>query len=259
MPVVLVTGAGRRLGKEIALALGREKKWDVAVHHGMSQWPAHEVIDQLREMGVKAHAFSADLGNEQECRALLPQVIEKMGSVHAIVNNASIFEDDTAQTFTYQRLMRHMAVNTAPAIILAQGLYEHVKAAAEGQSQDDFIPGVVVNMLDQKLWSLNPDYLSYTLSKAALEAANEMLALQLAPFVRTVGVAPGFTLPTPTMTDKWTFDRLHKMSPLGKSSTAEEVVQTVLFAIQNRALTGTSLVVDGGQHLMRMPRDISKL
>ena len=255
MPVVLVTGGGRRLGKEIALALGRGK-WDVAVHHGLSRWPAHEVVDQLRDMGVKAHAFGADLESEQECRDLLPAVIEKMGAVDAIVNNASIFEEDDASTFTYKRLSRHIHVNTAPAIILSQGLYEHMQARIEGGEEVE--PGVVVNMLDQKLWGLNPDYLSYTLSKAALKAANEMLAQALAPFVRLVGVAPGLTLPAPTMTDQRHFERLHQMSPLGKSSTADEIAQAVLFAISNRALTGSCLVVDGGQHLMRLKRDISK-
>lgn len=256
MPVVLVTGAGRRLGKEIALALGREK-WDVAVHYGLSRWPANEVVDQLCEIGVNAYAFGADLSNEKECRALLPEVIEKMGTVNAIVNNASIFEEDDTQTFSYERLVKHMQVNTAPAIILAQGLYEHIKSLSEVGR--DFVPGAVVNMLDQKLWGLNPSYLSYTLSKVALNAANEMLAQALAPLVRVVGVAPGFTLPTPAMTDPRVFERLHQMSPLGKSSTAEEVAQAVVFAIKNRALTGTSLLVDGGQHLMRLPQDISKL
>ena len=257
MPVVLVTGGGRRLGKEIALALGREK-WDVAVHYGLSRWPAHEVVDGLREMGVNAHAFGADLSNEEECRDLLPEVIEKMGAVNAIVNNASIFEEDNAQTFSYERLAKHMQVNTAPAIILAQGLYEHMKSSGD-VADADFVPGAVVNMLDQKLWGLNPDYLSYTLSKSALSTANEVLAQALAPFVRVVGVAPGFTLPTPTMTDQRVFERLHQMSPLGKSSTAEEVAQAVVFAIKNRALTGTSLLIDGGQHLMRLSKDISKL
>ena len=111
-------------------------------------------------------------------------------------------------------------------------------------------------MLDQKLWNPNPDFLSYTLSKAALEAANTLLAQALAPQVRVVGVAPGLTL-TSHMLDDDKFQQLHKLSPLGRSSSAQDVVSTVVFAMQNRAITGTTLLVDGGQHLMKFERDFS--
>jgi NAD(P)-dependent dehydrogenase (short-subunit alcohol dehydrogenase family) len=114
----------------------------------------------------------------------------------------------------------------------------------------------VVHLLDQKLWNPNPDFLSYTLSKAALEAATPMLALALAPRVRVVGVAPGLTLAS-HMLDDDTFAQLHKLSPLGRSSTPEDVVATVKFALENRSLTGTTLLVDGGQHLMKFERDFS--
>jgi hypothetical protein len=115
---------------------------------------------------------------------------------------------------------------------------------------------VVINMLDQKLWNPNPDFLSYTLSKAALEAANTLLAQALAPRVRVVGVAPGLTL-TSHMLDDDKFQQLHKLSPLGRSSSVEEVVSTVVFAMHNRGITGTTLLVDGGQHLMKFERDFS--
>jgi hypothetical protein len=132
--------------------------------------------------------------------------------------------------------------------LLAQALHEHL-AARDAQ-------GAVVHLLDQKLWNPNPDFLSYTLSKAALEAATPMLALALAPRVRVVGVAPGLTLAS-HMLDDDTFAQLHKLSPLGRSSTPEDVVATVKFALENRSLTGTTLLVDGGQHLMKFERDFS--
>jgi NAD(P)-dependent dehydrogenase (short-subunit alcohol dehydrogenase family) len=113
-----------------------------------------------------------------------------------------------------------------------------------------------VNLLDQKLWNPNPDFLSYTLSKAALEAATPMLALALAPRVRVVGVAPGLTLPS-HMLDDDKFAQLHKLSPLGRSSTPADVVATVKFALENGSITGTTLLVDGGQHLMKFERDFS--
>jgi NAD(P)-dependent dehydrogenase (short-subunit alcohol dehydrogenase family) len=116
--------------------------------------------------------------------------------------------------------------------------------------------GAVVHLLDQKLWNPNPDFLSYTLSKAALEAATPMLALALAPRVRVVGVAPGLTLAS-HMLDDDRFAQLHKLSPLGRSSTPDDVVATVRFALENRSITGTTLLVDGGQHLMKFERDFS--
>jgi NAD(P)-dependent dehydrogenase (short-subunit alcohol dehydrogenase family) len=118
--------------------------------------------------------------------------------------------------------------------------------------------GAVVNLLDQKLWNPNPDFVSYTLSKAALESANTMLALALAPSVRVVGVAPGLTLTSHMLTPE-KFEALHKLSPLGHSSTAADVAATVAFALENQSMTGTTLLVDGGQHLMKFERDFSLL
>ena len=115
---------------------------------------------------------------------------------------------------------------------------------------------MVVNLLDQKLWNQNPDFLSYTLSKAALEAANTVLALALAPAVRVVGVAPGLTL-TSHMLSEAQFAALHRLSPLGRSSSPQDVASAVRFALENPSLTGTTLLVDGGQHLMRFERDFS--
>ena len=120
------------------------------------------------------------------------------------------------------------------------------------------LSGAVVNLLDQKLWNQNPDFFSYTLSKAALEAATTMLAMALSPQLRVVGVAPGLTLTSHMLGDD-KFEQLHKLSPLGRSSSVEEVVSTVVFAVQNRGITGTTLLVDGGQHLMKFERDFSMM
>jgi NAD(P)-dependent dehydrogenase (short-subunit alcohol dehydrogenase family) len=122
--------------------------------------------------------------------------------------------------------------------------------------QERSATGAVVNLLDQKLWNPNPDFLSYTLSKAALEAANTLLAMALAPQVRVVGVAPGLTLTSHMLADE-KFKALHALSPLGRSSTVQDVCSTVLFALQNQSITGTTLLVDGGQHLMKFERDFS--
>ena len=183
-------------------------------------------------------------------RNLLPDVIARFGHVDAVVNSASTFEHDDAASFSFAALDKHLHSNAGAAIVLAQALHTHVAARSA--------TGAVVNLLDQKLWNQNPDFFSYTLSKAALEAAGTMLAMALAPEVRVVGVAPGLTL-TSHLLDDAQFEALHKLSPLGRSSTPADVAATVKFALENASITGTTLLVDGGQHLMKFERDFSMM
>ena len=246
-PVVLVTGAAKRLGREIALALAAGG-WRVAVHYRSSEQDAINTVAACTSMQVDSALFDADLGNEANVKALLPQVIARFGQVDAVVNSASTFEQDDAASFGFVSLEKHLRSNTGAPIFLAQALHAHL--ASRNAS------GAVVNLLDQKLWNQNPDFLSYTLSKAALEAANTMLAMALAPLVRVVGVAPGLTLTSHLLSDAQ-FAELHKLSPLGRSSTPADVAATVKFALENRSITGTTLLVDGGKHLMKFERDFS--
>lgn len=249
---VLVTGAGKRLGREIALTLARQG-WNVAVHHRLSAMEARQTAKDCETEGkgnISAQAFYADLSEEASVRDLLPAVVKHFGQVDAVVNSASIFEHDSARTVDASSMDMHWRTNTAAPVLLAQALHEHLKHSAGERD------GAVVNLLDQKLWNLNPDFFSYTLSKAALEAATNMLAMALAPRIRVVGVAPGLTLTSHMLSDE-KFAELHKQSPLGRSSTPEDVAETVAFALRNRSITGTTLMVDGGQHLMRFDRDFS--
>jgi NAD(P)-dependent dehydrogenase (short-subunit alcohol dehydrogenase family) len=178
----------------------------------------------------------------------LPQVAAHFGQLDAVVNSASTFEHDSAASFSFAALDKHLHSNTGAAILLAEALHKHL--------QQRNASGTVVNLLDQKLWNQNPDFFSYTLSKAALEAANTMLAMALAPQVRVVGVAPGLTLNSHMLSEEQ-FEALHKLSPLGRSSTPADVVSAVRFALENQSITGTTLLVDGGQHLMKFERDFS--
>jgi NAD(P)-dependent dehydrogenase (short-subunit alcohol dehydrogenase family) len=244
---VLVTGAARRLGREIALVLARAG-WNVAVHYRHSADEAKQTVADCRAAGVRAEGFAADLADEAAARALVSAVASAFGPLEAIVNSASLFEHDDAQGFNYAGLQKHLVSNTAAPIVLAQELHRHLQARG-GE-------GAVVNLLDQKLWNPNPDFLSYTLSKAALEAATTLLAQALAPRLRVVGVAPGLTL-TSHMLAQDKFEQLHKLSPLGRSSTPQDVADAVRFALENRSMTGTTLLVDGGQHLMKFDRDFS--
>lgn len=251
----LVTGSATRLGREVVLALAAAG-WQLAVHfRGSDAEAARTVADclGLAPPGTQVESFQADLDDEAQARALLPRVVERFGAVDAVVNNASMFEHDSIGSFGYQALLAHVRTNTGAPILLAQALHQHV-CARSGPARD--ADAVVVNMLDQKLWNQNPDFLSYTLSKAALEAATTMLALALAPQLRVVGVAPGLTL-TSHLLSQEKFDALHRLSPLGRSSTPLDVVAAVKFALDNASITGTTLLVDGGQHLMKFDRDFS--
>ncbi len=255
---VLVTGAAKRLGREIALALAKDG-WQVAVHYRDSLEEATKTAtDCARLAGVSA-LFRANLANETAVRNLLPTVISHFGQVHAVVNSASTFEHDTPASFSFAAMEKHMCSNTGAAVLLAQALHTHLRTRTGGADAAQATPkGVVVNLLDQKLWNQNPDFFSYTLSKAALEAATTMLAMGLSPQLRVVGVAPGLTLTSHLLTQE-KFEALHRLSPLGRSSTPADVAATVKFAIDNQSITGTTLLVDGGQHLMKFERDFSWL
>jgi NAD(P)-dependent dehydrogenase (short-subunit alcohol dehydrogenase family) len=251
---VLVTGAGLRLGRAIALDLAAAG-WQVAVHYRSSQEAARQTVADCEAAapGLRHAAFACDLADEAATRDLLPQVAQALGGVDAVVNNASLFEHDTVTDFGYGAMERHWRSNTGAPILLAQQLHAHLTARGAGP-----MAGAVVNLLDQKLWNPNPDFLSYTLSKAGLEAATTLLAQALAPLVRVVGVAPGLTLTSHLLNDD-EFAQRHQLSPLGRSSTVEDVAATVRFALQNRSITGTTLLVDGGQHLMKFERDFSMM
>jgi NAD(P)-dependent dehydrogenase (short-subunit alcohol dehydrogenase family) len=246
-PVALVTGAARRLGREIALDLARHG-FDVAVHCRQSRTEADSTAAELRALGAQAQVFVTDLSNEADCRALVPAVVAQFKRLDAIVNNASTFEYDAPGSFTYAAMDHHLRANTGPAVLLAQALFDHLKGCAE--------VGCVVNLVDQKLWNLNPDYFSYTLSKAALEAATVMLAQALAPQVRVCGVAPGLVLESDQINSA-ALAYLQTQTPLRRGPTAKDIAGAVRYLIQSPAMTGSTLIIDAGSHLTAMPRDFA--
>ena len=245
-PVVLVTGGARRIGRAIALELGAHG-WDIALHCRRSLVDAEATATVLRALGARTEVFGADLADTAACEALVPSVLLRCGRLDAVVNNASLFEYDDVAGFTASALERHLRANTAPPIMLARALHEHL--AGRGAR------GCVVNLLDQKLANPNPDYLSYTLSKAALEAAGTLLAQALAPVLRVCAVAPGVTLLSGPMSAE-EFAKAHRLTPLERSSTPVDVAAAVRFLLESPAITGTTLLVDGGQHLQAQPRDV---
>jgi NAD(P)-dependent dehydrogenase (short-subunit alcohol dehydrogenase family) len=250
-PVALVTGGARRIGRVIALELARAGH-DVALHCHHSQAEAQATAAELRALGARAEVFAADLGDDAQCLALLPRVVAAMGAVDAVVNNASLFEYDDAASASAARMAQHWQANTMAPVRLAQALAAHLEGRASAGENPQ---GCVVNLLDQKLWNPNPDYFSYTLSKAALREATVLLAQALAPRVRVVGVAPGVTLVSGPMTDA-EYAQAHRMTPLQRSSTPDDIARAVRFLMESPAITGTTLLVDGGQHLAAQSRDV---
>ena len=237
-PTVLVTGAAKRLGREIALKLAAHG-WRVAVHYRDSVEEARQTADDCARLTPGAQAFRSNLGNETAVRNLLPTVIAAFGRVDAVVNCASTFEHDTTATFNFAVMEKHMRSNAGAAILISQALHTHI---AERRKTQPDTRGVVVNLLDQTLWNQTPDFVSYTLSKAALDAANSMLALALFPTVRVVGVAPVMGQHQPMLVG----ERLQaRGTHLPHQQTTDlDAKAAVLLALQDGNISGTTLLVE---------------
>ena len=242
---VLITGAAKRIGRHIALHMARQG-WDVALHYGRSEAEALQLAEEIRALGRRALTLQADLADEQAARALVPAAMQAFGRLDGIVNNASLFAEDSAADFSYERFQRHLLANTGAPVLLAQCLHAVLKQGEQA---------CVINLLDQKLWNLNPDFLSYTLSKAALQCATTVLAQALAPKLRVAGVAPGITMVSGHQSQD-DFEQAHRVTPLGRSSTPDDIARAVCFIADSPAITGTTLLVDGGQHLLPLQRDV---
>ncbi|MEO8164457.1 MAG: SDR family oxidoreductase [Betaproteobacteria bacterium] len=243
--VALVTGAGKRIGRAIALGLATEG-WDLALHYHRSQAEADSLAMEIGALGVKAVPVRCDLGNAEQVCGLIAEVERELGSPTCLVNNAALFEYDDLASLEPQQWRRHLDVNLLAPLLLAKAFAARI---AEGTT------GCIVNLLDQKVFNLNPDFLSYTIAKVGLEGATRVLAMALAPRVRVCGVAPGITLVSGEQSED-NFARAHLMAPLGRSSSIEDIAAAVRFVVNAGALTGTTIVVDGGQHLWPSRRDV---
>jgi len=250
-PVALVTGSARRLGRTIALRLARDGH-DIALHAHRIDDEAHQTCEDIRALGRRCEVFEADFIDENATAALLPAAVARLGRVDAVVHNASMFRHDDLASFGYAALSAHACANTGAAVLLARTLARQIEMSAARRR------GVLVLLLDQRLWNPNPDYLSYALSKAALGHLVPLLARALAPAVRVVGVAPGLTLGS-ALIDDARLGALGERSLTGQPVQADEVADAVAFAVRNGALTGSHLLVDAGYHLQPMARDFAFL
>jgi len=238
----LVTGGAKRLGRAFIEALAADGH-DVIIHYNSSADEAEALAKEIK--GVRAVALGADLSKPEEAAVLIARANDALGPVGVLVNSASIFEQDQLEDLNADSFHRHMTANTlAPALL--------TKAVA-GQGLER---ASVVNVLDYKLFNLNADYFSYTLSKAALKTMTEMLAKSLAPKVRVNAIAPGLTLPSAHHSDE-DFERVHNDTPLERGSTPDDLVAALRFFVNTPSVSGQVLCVDGGQHFdPRLSRDV---
>jgi NAD(P)-dependent dehydrogenase (short-subunit alcohol dehydrogenase family) len=234
----LVTGAGQRIGRALALSLAAEG-FAVAVHYHRSRAAAEAVVAAIRGNGGNAAELPADLADENAARGLLRAAQRALGPVGVLVNNAGVFVDDTVETATRASWDRHLAVNLRAPFVLIQEFAQRLPAEAGG---------VVVNLLDQRVWSPTPYFVSYTLSKAGLWTLTQTLALALAPRIRVNGIGPGPALPNQWQSREQFLRQCARM-PLGRGTSPDEIAAALRFILDAPALTGQMIALDGGQHL----------
>jgi NAD(P)-dependent dehydrogenase (short-subunit alcohol dehydrogenase family) len=234
----LVTGGARRIGRALALALV-EEGFSVAIHHRQSHAAAENLVVLIRNNGGTAISLAADLADEGAVRELLPRAEQALGPIGCLVNNAGVFAGDTVETATRESWELHLAVNLRAPFVLIQDFSARLPKSAGG---------VVVNLLDQRVWSLTPYFVSYTLSKAGLWTLTQTMALALAPRIRVNGIGPGPALPSPRQTAE-EFARQCATMPLRRGTSPQEIAATLRFILAAPAMTGQMIALDGGQHL----------
>ncbi len=244
----LVTGAGRRLGREMALYLAR-RGYDVAVHFAGSRDEAEAVVTEIRALGQKAEAVQADLLIEAETAGLVGRAVEALGGpLTVLVNNASIFEHDSFESATRESWDRHIESNLRAPFVLIQHFAAQAMAPAMDAAGEPVAQALVVNMVDQRVWKLTPDYASYTVAKAALWALTQTAAQALAPRVRVNAIGPGPTLQGGRQTAE-AFAQQRAATILGRGANPGDITAALGFFIESAAVTGQMIAVDGGQHL----------
>jgi len=234
----LVTGGAQRIGRALASALA-EDGFAVAIHYHSSRLAAEQLVEVIRNKGGAAIALDADLGDEGAVRELVPRAEQALGPIGCLINNAGVFAGDTLETATRESWELHLAVNLRAPFVLIQDFAAGLPKTAAG---------VVVNLLDQRVWSLTPYFVSYTLSKAGLWTLTQTMALALAPRIRVNGIGPGPALPSPRQSAE-EFARQCATMPLRRGTSPQEIAAALRFILSAPAMTGQMIALDGGQHL----------
>lgn len=234
----LVTGAAHRIGRAIALDLAG-RGFSLALHCHRSTGAAEALRHEIEQSGGRAILLSADLAVESEVERLVPDAVAALGPIGLLVNNASLFERDEALTATRASWDAHLEINLRAPFVLIQAMARALPDAAGG---------LVVNLLDQRVWSLTPHFTSYTVSKAALWSITQTMALALAPRIRVNGIGPGPALPSVHQTAEQ-FEAQCRAMPLGIGTSPAEICRALGFILEAPSMTGQMIALDGGQHL----------
>jgi NAD(P)-dependent dehydrogenase (short-subunit alcohol dehydrogenase family) len=241
---VLITGAAKRLGRVFALDLARDG-WDVAIHYNSSEKDAQDAAEEVRKLGRRVATIKADLGSEDETAAIVARAAKELGPLTALVNSASLFEKDDWQSATRASWDAHMNVNLRAPFVLSQHFARQLPDGADG---------AIVNLLDRRLLRPTPEFLSYATSREGLHWLTTTLAQALAPRIRVNAVAPGPTLKAASQTPDQ-FAREQKSTILGHGSDPQDISGAVRYLLGARAVTGQTIVVDGGQNLIWKPEN----
>lgn len=242
----LVTGAAHRIGRVIALGFARDG-WDVAVHFNESAEAAESVAAEIRATGAAATTVRGDLALQHTAAEVVAAAADEIGPLTCLVNNASLFEDDTLETMTAQSWETHQNVNLQAPVFLSQAFAARLPANVDGN---------IINIIDQRVWKPTPQFFSYTVAKSALWAATQTMAQTLAPRIRVNAIGPG-----PTFANKRQrpedFENQSKAIPLGQPVDPEEIWSGIRFILSARSMTGQMIALDGGQHLAWETPDIT--
>ncbi|MEP2530046.1 SDR family oxidoreductase [Shimia sp.] len=255
MSRALVTGAGKRLGRAMALYLAG-RGFDVAVHYAGSQDEAEQTASDIRAMGRRAIVLQADLLIESETDVLFEQAVEGLGGpVTCLVNNASVFEYDRIDTATRTSWDRHIESNLRAPYVLTQAMARQGLQAVPDADGEPVASGVVVNMVDQRVLKLTPEFSSYTIAKMGLWALTQTAAQGLAPHIRVNAIGPGPTLKGSRQSDAH-FAGQRANTILKRGADTSDVTAALGFLLESKAVTGQLICVDGGQHLGWQTPDI---
>lgn len=238
MSVVLITGAAKRLGRAIALKLA-DGGFDVAIHYRSSKPDAESLAAEIKAKGRKAALIDGELSKEAQVVTFVPRAAAALGPLTALVNSASVFEDDRVETMTRASWDKHIETNLRAPLVLAQSFAAQVPAGGHG---------AIVNLIDQAVLNLTPQFMSYTVSKAALWTLTQTLAQALAPRIRVNGVAPGPSLKAEKQSQA-NFDAHVKATLLQRPSAPQDIAGAVHYLLTAPAVTGQLIAVDSGQHL----------
>jgi NAD(P)-dependent dehydrogenase (short-subunit alcohol dehydrogenase family) len=234
----LVTGGAKRLGRAIVETLAASG-FAVAIHYNRSAAEAEALAAAIRDRSGRAIALPADLAEEAAVATLVARAEAALGPIGVLVNNASVFDRDEWHDVTRESWDRHMEPNLRAPFLLTQQMASALPPEARG---------VVVNMIDQRVWSLTPHFVSYTVTKSALWTLTRTMALALAPRIRVAGIGPGPAVPSPRQSQA-DFDRQCASVPLGQGTSPEEIAEAVMAILSLPSFTGQMLALDGGQHL----------